>query len=543
MKKRVVLIILIAILIIYTVLSFHNLGSTKNPQTMKKFDVNEMSYLHFNTNVGIDKVRVYVGNDISDIDIYLMEKKDSEYAYYLDHNFDYTSVFTWQEFEITGTGNYSYIGIASYDYNNVIGEIVALDKYGNVIDLIADDSKDKELVDESNMNPDKISYMNSTYFDEIYHARTAYEQLNNVNPFESVHPPLGKIIISIPVALFGMTPFAFRLMGNIAGILMILIMYFIGKEIFKSEWFGLVSASIMALDGMHFVQTRIATVDSFLVLFCMISFLFMIKKKKLLYLLLSGLFIGMGIATKWTALFVGLGLAIIFFVHLIYNSIKDKKISKDNIITVCFCVLFFIIIPAIIYWLAYIPLYKIDDCTVKDLKSLVEYTKGMYEYHSKLNAEHPFTSEWYTWPILKVPMWYYVNYLPNNMISTISCMGNPFIWWLGIGTTVISLLYMIIKRNKEAALFIVMIVTTWLPYLFIGRVMFIYHYFITLPFVMLSIVFVLKKIEEKLHIKYISIIVLFVFLFGFVYFFPVYSGKEVSMDYIEQTKWFDTWIY
>ena len=37
-------------------------------------------------------------------------------------------------------------------------------------------------------------YMTSTYFDEIYHARTAYEHLNRIKPHErNLHPPSGKI--------------------------------------------------------------------------------------------------------------------------------------------------------------------------------------------------------------------------------------------------------------------------------------------------------------------------------------------------------------
>ncbi len=34
--------------------------------------------------------------------------------------------------------------------------------------------------------------MNSSYFDEIYHARTALEHIENVYPYEITHPPLGK---------------------------------------------------------------------------------------------------------------------------------------------------------------------------------------------------------------------------------------------------------------------------------------------------------------------------------------------------------------
>ena len=77
--------------------------------------------------------------------------------------------------------------------------------------------------------------MDSTDFDEIYFPRTAYEMLNNLPIYEYTHPPLGKIIISIPVHFLGLTPFAYRLGGNIAGILIILVIYLIAKQLFKKE--------------------------------------------------------------------------------------------------------------------------------------------------------------------------------------------------------------------------------------------------------------------------------------------------------------------
>ena len=86
----------------------------------------------------------------------------------------------------------------------------------------------------------------------------------------------------------------------------------------------IVAAVIMACDGMHFSQTRIATVDSFLVMFMMISYLFMIryiklsKDEKLIIklreLFFCGLFMGFAIDTKWSAMFGAAGLAVIFFV-------------------------------------------------------------------------------------------------------------------------------------------------------------------------------------------------------------------------------------
>jgi len=49
--------------------------------------------------------------------------------------------------------------------------------------------------------PETITYKNGTYFDEIYHARTAYENVVNVYPYEISHPPLGKLILSLGMKL------------------------------------------------------------------------------------------------------------------------------------------------------------------------------------------------------------------------------------------------------------------------------------------------------------------------------------------------------
>ena len=54
------------------------------------------------------------------------------------------------------------------------------------------------MFDENDTFPaDGISFRNSTYFDEIYHARTAYEFLHGLPTYETTHPPLGKVILRV----------------------------------------------------------------------------------------------------------------------------------------------------------------------------------------------------------------------------------------------------------------------------------------------------------------------------------------------------------
>ena len=45
------------------------------------------------------------------------------------------------------------------------------------------------------------------------------------HPYETTHPPLGKVIMMAGIEMFGMDPFGWRFMGTIFGIAMVPLMY------------------------------------------------------------------------------------------------------------------------------------------------------------------------------------------------------------------------------------------------------------------------------------------------------------------------------
>lgn len=512
-KIKIANIILFLIILIYTIVSFYKLGNMHNPQTFinlkdkqqitYKIESEQIPYravIYSGSNESY--ISVFYANTYEDFDTYVYDKKPIEIKY--------NNVFKWNEhfFELQDT-YYKYIMFQSYWDTTTIGEICLFDKDGNKIPLTPMEEKGQSLIDEQDTIPREIDYMNSTYFDEVYFPRAAYEILNNMSIYEYVHPPLAKLLMSIPIHFFGVTPFAYRVGGNIAGILMILIIYLIAKELFKKEYYGLFAAAIMALDGMHFVQTRIGTTDSYLVLFCLISFLFFLKyikipsseklKKKMIPLMMSGIFWGMSISIKWTAAYIGLGMGIIYLIKFIIGRKFDVKLLGWSILS-------FIVIPISIYVISYIPIIKnpnheltythqyqdekdkityFDDSSIysqttngntttvtykvkiTDIKSFIEYQKIMYTYHSRLTDSHTYSSKWYEWPIIKRPLWYYIGRFDNNKIGTIACMGNPAIWYVGILTTILTIIYGILKKEKESLILSIMILATWLPYSFI----------------------------------------------------------------------------
>ena len=153
-------------------------------------------------------------------------------------------------------------------------ELVFLDANGNITRPLNADAY-PTLFDESDLYPERYSFRNSMYFDEIYHARTAYEFLHGLPTYENTHPPLGKIFIALGVAIFGMNPFGWRIMGTLFGIAMLPFIYLLGKKMTRNTPAAALACFLFAFDFMHFTQTRIATIDVYITFFVIAMYYFM----------------------------------------------------------------------------------------------------------------------------------------------------------------------------------------------------------------------------------------------------------------------------
>ena len=525
------------ILIAYSVISFINLGSTINPNTFLRVEKTDKVIIKLKNQEDIIKMKIFNGECNTKYQLY-SSTDGKKYTYINDYNG--TGALSWQEERIISKGKYIKILFLA---KSSIGEIAFYNNNKEIIkieDVIYNKKHIKSLNDEQNTIPNKISYMNSSYFDEIYFARTAYEYTQGMETYEWTHPPLGKLIQAIPIYISNyLSPFNYRLMGNISGILMIAVMYVFAKELFKKRKYAIFASLLMAFDTFHFAQTRMGTVDSHLILFILLASYFMVKytkNNKTFCLLLSGIFFGLSVSVKWTGLYGGIALAIIFFTHLV----KNKKLNIKNLLK---GTLFFVVIPLFIYSSLYLifPNNKLNHTT--NFESIIKQQQDMYNYHSKLNATHYFSSKWYTWPISYKPVWYHQEILNNDTKETISGIGNIVIWWMGVIGFLYSLIKLIRKKDKQSFIIVVSMLSLWLPYAFIGRVMFLYHYFPVLPFMMLGIVNLFKSIEEKYKLKYlIPLYMIFVIAF-FIIYYPVISGIETPVSYIEKLRIFDSWTF
>lgn len=146
---------------------------------------------------------------------------------------------------------------------------------------------------------------------------------------------------------------------------------------------------------------------------------------------------------------------------------------------------------------------------------------------------------------MKRPVWYFLDSAPmEGMRSTIAVLGNPLIWWIGIftmlATTIIS-----IRRNDQMAWMLgIAYFSQYVPWMLVPRETFLYHYFAMVPFMIVSILYIFKLLEEKygwsryVRYAYISAAVVL-----FVVFYPVLSGLPASESYIMMLRWFPSWVF
>lgn len=484
------------------------------------------------------------------------------------------SVFAWKQYQLSTPGRY--VRLTALDGSVTLNE-ASLFYTGTRVQatVLSRDPAAQALVDEQQVVPAYTTYENSTYFDEIYHARTAYEHILGLEPYENTHPTLGKLIISLGIRIFGMNPFGWRFMGALFGVLMLPVLYHLLKQLFGRTRLCTAGTLLFAFDFMHFTQTRIATIDTYAVFFLLLMYDAMLVflrrnllrdswKKLLPPLMACGVFTGLGIAAKWTAAYGALGLAALFFGKLLFTYWDARRRGEETVplLMKCsklcaWCCLFFLALPFGIYFGAFLPITTLSHNAENLWGAFWNYQVTMFRYHSTLEATHSFASPWYEWPLDIRPIWYFAGDTQEGY-STISAFGNPLLWWAGIPALGAAACLWWKERFRWAGLVLAGFLSVYLPWVLVPRLTFIYHYFTAVPFLVVALCGVFSLLYQRggfaRQLTFPggiqcsgATLLLAAFtaacLLLFAVYFPVLSGSPTTRDYANALELFETWYF
>ena len=382
-----------------------------------------------------------------------------------------------------------------------------------------------------------LSYPPNFYFDEVYNAFTtleiakgnkdAYEWFHTTPPgtaYGWTHPPLAKLIDATGILVFGPNSFGWRIANVLIGTGAIYLTYLIAKDLLGTKRWALLAAGFASLDGLLLVQSRINMNDIVATFFILFSFWAFIKyqlKTSKLSLLRLGFILGLLIATKWTGLY-----AIVLFGGWIgLQNLKKFKNWPSIFISLVF-------IPAVLYVLSYSQYFVLGGTW----KNFLELQNQMWWYNTTLKATHTYQSDWWTWPFMLRPVWYFVDYA-GDKIANIYAMGNPILWWLGIPAILYTLYSAFKTRSWRLWLGICGFLVFWLPWARAPRIMFLYHYLPSIPFLYIALAYTLQKLNNK----FITLGICGLGFVVFVYFYSHWTGIHIPKSLANSYFWFPSW--
>ena len=445
-------------------------------------------------------------------------------------------------------------------------------------------------------------------FDEIYFGVFAHDDLKGISYFDP-EPPLSKEIIAAGEWIWGWFRVTFqgvpgdyadagfntvgwRLMSCLFGSLCVPLMYLLAWRLWQNRLFAVAAGILTCFDGMFFVQSRIGMIDIFPIFLLILSYVVFLvhlgsrtRRQSLVTLSLTGLCLSLAIAAKWISLAAWGSILLILAIRVLRRRVwfvshpaggwgwgkfeaEGPELAGgarwgEYLLT---GVLSFAVLPALIYVASWFPFFLRGQ--FHNLNDLIVYNQQSFEYHAHLTATHPYGSPWFSWPFLYRPVAYYFEgsglgtdqWTHHPLVAGVIDLGNPWIWWASI-PCLLALPYFVIRhRSFPAALILLGFATQYLPWMRITRVLFLYHMFGGLVFMVLAVAFVLANLAEQgavLHLgarirlaflgrdfAYAYLVVAVIF---FIYFYPVWTGLPLSDNsylggFLQGKMWLKTWI-
>jgi Gpi18-like mannosyltransferase/4-amino-4-deoxy-L-arabinose transferase-like glycosyltransferase len=409
----------------------------------------------------------------------------------------------------------------------------------------------------------RIDYPRQFYFDEVYHAFTATEMVKG-NPaawewwnpppegvaYEWTHPPLAKEFMAAGILIFGEHPWAWRLPGVILGTLNLWLIFLIGRELFPGTRVGIGAAFLYTVDFLPFVQSRIGMNDVYFLFFQLLSFWVFIKivrRFSLRRLLLATAAWGAALAAKWSALYGLVPILWLVASGAVYRRAGLKKRFAYSSLALTLAGLIFV--PVAVYLFSYTPFFTSGHT----ISQFVELQKQMWWYHTRLKATHPYASPWWSWPMDLRPVWYFVEY-QTDRVANIYAFGNPFVWWFGMLSMTLVMYGLLrfylghglwetaVSPARNLVFVVVGYLSFFLPWSLSPRIMFIYHYLPSLPFLYLGTSWALILLSQKYRLgKYLAAGILLVSFLSFIFFYPQLVGLPLPRNLDRFYFWLPGW--
>lgn len=411
-----------------------------------------------------------------------------------------------------------------------------------------------------------------TVFDEVHFGKFVSGYFTGEYFFD-IHPPLGKLIIAGMAKVSGFKPgFSFQNIGqefqdnqykflrfvpSLFGTLLPLVVFLILLQLKIEPKTAFAGSLLVIFENALVVQSRFILLDLMLLFFSFTALLFFLKSRPIIhnskFMILAGVFAALAASIKWTGLsFLGL--------FLIWQFIKF--IRKPDKVLALRTLIFLVAIPILIYFSIFAlhfslltkpgpgsGFHQADFLEQSIFEKFAGLNKEIYKANQRLTATHPYSSKWYEWPLMLRTVYFWNGSTSPQGSEKIYLIGNPVIWWATTGAVIYffyKIVRKLIKKEKVPRAYTLLAIgfaLNLLPFIKIGRVMFLYHYLPALVFAIIITVYLLNHLTtlNVVRWKSLSFWILLAAVLGFIFFSPLTYGFKIPQKYYESTVWLPSW--
>ena len=291
----------------------------------------------------------------------------------------------------------------------------------------------------------RLDFPQWIYFDEMYYAKAAGNYLEGQQDTNTVHPPLGKLMIAAGRLFAEGLKYGYgahdlpdsvgwRLSACLAGTALIPLTYLLGLVLSRGRTSVAATAGLLVcVDFLALATSRICMLDPFIALWILAGTFFAARfcfeERRFSLALMTALCFGCATAVKWNGLFAAFG-ALLCMLELPVAQTQNDFPRRRWVLPPLFAA-----VIVAIYLAAYTPFFvKEGNAGAPAWKKVVGYHQLMVRFrYNKEKFKHQYLSQFYEWPLILRPMWFYykeAGLKPDKTVRGIACVGSPVVWWV-----------------------------------------------------------------------------------------------------------------
>jgi dolichyl-phosphate-mannose-protein mannosyltransferase len=399
-------------------------------------------------------------------------------------------------------------------------------------------------------------------FDELYYAYTASKYVAGAEAYstavppeddpaiEWTHPPMAKLLIASGIFVAGDNPLGWRIASVIFGAAGAVIVYCLALSLTGSRAASALAACFLLMDGLYLVESRTGMSNLFVLVFAnaaLLAFTRVLAEPAACIgppLLATGLFVGLGMATKWSSVALAglIGLVVCWqMVRLWRHSRGNDTIAAEARSELRaylrWAPIALFVIPLAVYLASYLHFWF----TGHDWADFIALHRDMLAYHRNLDFVHDDSSPWWQWPLAARGVWYYVDERRREG-AFVFANGNPLLYW----PMIVAVAWMVIdwwgRRSTAALILVIGFFGQWLPWAFSPRGTFIYHFMPAVPLGCIAIALIVTGAWGRGGMPRIAAAgYALAVVATFAWFYPLYTAGPLSLDQVDLRMWLASW--